>query len=219
MDKLTELFQQHHKELFLCHGPTPRGVDWNDEAEMLYRYEKMLAVLDKDFLDLSGVPSLLDVGCGWGGLLKYSRERGRELVYTGIDVVGEMVTYCMDNYQDATFREADVFDLDPRAEQYDFVVSNAILTQRLTASIREMDEFAKRLVSKMFSLCRHGIAFNMMSNHVNFMVDNLFYKSPLEMTAFCFDQLSPRVRLDHGYSSLINQKGKYYDFTVYVFKD
>lgn len=219
MDKLTELFQKHHKELFLRHGPTPRGVDWNDETEMLYRYEKMLGVVNKDFLDLVHVPSLLDVGCGWGGLLKYSRARGKEFAYTGIDVVGEMIEYCKSNYKDATFREADVFEIEPGAEQYDFVVCNAILTQRLTASIREMDEFAKRLVSKMFSLCRHGIAFNMMSNHVNFMVENLFYKSPLEMTAYCFDQLSPRVRLDHGYSSLINQRGKYFDFTIYVFKD
>jgi trans-aconitate methyltransferase len=219
MDKLTQQFQQHHKELFLRHGPTPLGVDWKDETEMLYRYEKMLGVFNKDFLELADVPTLLDVGCGWGGLLKYSRERGRDLAYTGIDVVGEMISFCRNNYTNAIFRETDIFEMDPSAEQYDFVVCNAILTQRLTASIREMDEFAKKLVSKMFSLCRHGVAFNMMSNHVNFMVDNLFYKSPLEMTAYCFDQLSPRVRLDHGYSSLMNQRAKYYDFTIYVFKD
>lgn len=219
MDKLTELFQQHHAELFRRHGATPRGVDWNDETEMLYRYEKMLGVVNKDFLELPGPPTLLDVGCGWGGFLKYSRERGVPFVYTGVDVVEEMIFYCKEQYRDAQFRTDDVFALDPAHEQYDFVVCNAILTQRLTASIREMDAFAKRLVTQMFSLCRHGIAFNMMSNHVNFTVENLFYKSPLEMTAFCFDQLSPRVRLDHGYSSLINQRGKYYDFTVYVYKD
>ncbi|MEZ5618807.1 MAG: class I SAM-dependent methyltransferase [Rhodocyclaceae bacterium] len=219
MDKLTALFKSHHAELFQTHGATPRGVDWNDEAEMLYRYEKMLGVFNKDFLGLQDMPTLLDVGCGWGGLLKYAMEHERSFDYTGIDVVEEMISYCKRTYDNAVFQVADVFALDPESEQYDFVVCNAILTQRLTASITEMDEFSKRLVTKMFSLCRHGIAFNMMSNKVNFMVDNLFYKSPLEMVGFCFDQLSPRVRLDHGYSSLSNQKGKYYDFTMYVFKN
>jgi hypothetical protein len=98
------------------------------------------------------------------------------------------------------------------------VVCNAILTQKLVASITEMDGFAKRLILKMFEVCREGIAFNLMSNQVNFTVGNLFYKSPLEMFAFCLGEVSPRVRLDHGYSSLASGRGKYYDYTVYIYK-
>ena len=41
----------------------------------------------------------------------------------------------------------------------------------------------------------------------------------MEMLAFCLPELSPQVRLDHGYSSLQSGKGKFFDFTVYIYKD
>jgi hypothetical protein len=63
----------------------------------------------------------------------------------------------------------------------------------------------------MFSLARHGIAFNMMSSHVNFMAPNLYYKNPLEITAFCATELSRRFRVDHAYPL--------YEFTMYVYRD
>jgi hypothetical protein len=71
----------------------------------------------------------------------------------------------------------------------------------------------------MFSLCRHGISFNAMSTRVNYMVDNLYYQNPADLMAWLLAEVSPRVVIDHGYSSLASGKGKYYDFTVYVYKD
>jgi hypothetical protein len=82
-----------------------------------------------------------------------------------------------------------------------------------------MERHTKRLARKMFELCRHGVAFNMMSTRVNFMVDNLYYQNPADLLAWLLAEVSPRVRLDHGYSSLASGKGKFYDFTVYVYKD
>jgi SAM-dependent methyltransferase len=218
MDKVTEILRAHHTRLFAEHGATPRGVDWNDQREMEFRYEKMLGVLAKDFYSPAAPPTLLDVGCGWGGLLQFATASGVRLAYTGIDVVETMIDHCRVQFPESQFLHGDVFDLD-ETKRYDFVVCNAILTQKLTASNMEMEHFAKRLIRKMFALSSHGIAFNMLSNQVNFTVQNLHYKSPVEMLAFCLSEIGPRVRLDHGYSSLGSGKGKYYDFTVYAYKD
>jgi len=51
------------------------------------------------------------------------------------------------------------------------------------------------------------------------MVDNLYYQNPADLLAWMLTDLTPRVRLDHGYSSLASGKGKFYDFTVYAYKD
>src|ERR1043165_1601857 len=203
MDKITQLFKEHHSKVFAEHGASARGVDWGDEGEMRFRYHKMLGVLAKDFFEPSGPPTLLDVGCGWGGLFTWANQHGIALDYSGIDIVESMIDYCKQNHTNAKFMCGDIFAM-PDEERYDFVVCNGILTQRLTATNPEMEQFAKRLIKKMFALCKHGIAFNLMSNQVNFTVNNLFYKSPLEMFAFCIGELSPRVRFDHGYSSLGN---------------
>jgi 2-polyprenyl-3-methyl-5-hydroxy-6-metoxy-1,4-benzoquinol methylase len=219
MSDITTLLGDYYKHTFAEHGATAKGVDWNDEAELLVRYEKMLAVTQKDFMiTKDNVMSILDVGCGWGGLAKHILTTGKTFDYTGIDVVDSMIEAGKEMFPEQTFVCADVFKLD-QTKQYDFVVCNAILTQKLGVSIPDMERFTKDLVIKMFELCRHGIAFNMMSTRVNFMVDNLYYQNPVELLSWMLTELSPRVRLDHGYSSLGNGKGRFYDFTVYVYKD
>ena len=178
----------------------------------------MLAVLHKDFAALPQSPSLLDVGCGWGGLLRRAHSIGLQVNYTGMDVIAAMIEHGCREFPDATFLHQDVFEFDKKAA-YDFVVGNGIFTQKHDITIPEMEKFTRRMVHKMFEICRHGIAFNMMSTRVNFMVENLFYQNPADLLSWLLAELSPRVRLDHGYSSLVNGKGKFYDFTVYVYKD
>jgi len=217
MDKITQLLKDYHRKVFSEHGATAKGVDWNDEFEVLLRYDKMLKVVEMDFYDGPDKPSLLDVGCGWGGMEKRALDLVLPVDITGIDVVEEMILHARREFPGFTFETADVFAME-ETEAYDFVVCNGILTQKHDVSIPEMERFAKHLISKMFSLCRYGIAFNMMSTRVNYTVGNLFYQNPLELFTWLLNEISPRVILDHGYSSLASGRGKYYDFTVYVYK-
>ncbi|OYX97209.1 MAG: hypothetical protein B7Y80_20500, partial [Hyphomicrobium sp. 32-62-53] len=57
------------------------------------------------------------------------------------------------------------------------------------------------------------------SHRFRFMVPNLLYQNPAEMLTWLLIEVSPRVKIDHGYSSLASGRGKYYDFTVYLYKD
>ena len=218
MDDVTKHLKEHYAAAFERHGATAKGVDWGEEADLVVRYDKMLAVMQKDFSELPPVPSLLDVGCGWGGLLRRARALALPVRYVGIDVVEPIIEHGRREFADADFRFGDVFELDAPSG-FDFVVCNGILTLKLEVTIPAMEAFSRRLITKMFALCRHGIAFNLMSTRVNYMVDNLYYQSPVELLAWLLSELSPRVRLDHGYSSLVNGRGKFYDFTVYAYKD
>lgn len=219
MDKITKTLKDYYTQTFLQHGATAKGVDWNDENELLVRYDKMLGVLQKDFCtDLPISPTLLDVGCGWGGLLKYIEKLDLPIEYTGFDIVPSMIEKANELFPNKEFLLQDVFELSNN-RTFDFVICNAILTQKLNVSIPEMELFAKNLIRKMFELCKHGIAFNLMSTRVNFMVDNLYYQNPAELLSWLLTEVSPRVRLDHGYSSLNSNNGKFFDFTVYVYKD
>ena len=91
------------------------------------------------------------------------------------------------------------------------MVCNGVLTEKLDVSIKVFDEFARLVIRRMFELCGRGIAFNLMTTHVNFTAPNLFYKSPLEIMAFCAAALSCKFRIDHAYPR--------YDYTVYVFRE
>jgi 2-polyprenyl-3-methyl-5-hydroxy-6-metoxy-1,4-benzoquinol methylase len=217
MDEITLLLKEYHRKVFSEHGATAKGVDWNDESEVLLRYDKMLKVVDMDFYDGPTNPTILNVGCGWGGMEKRAIDRGLPVNITGIDVVEEMILHANQVFPEFSFKTLDVFAIED-VEAYDFVVCNAILTQKHNIAIPEMERYAKRLIAKMFSICRHGIAFNMMSTRVNYTVGNLFYQNPVELFSWLLNEVSPRVVLDHGYSSLASGRGKYYDFTAYVYK-
>jgi dTDP-4-amino-4,6-dideoxygalactose transaminase len=218
MDNLTQLLQAHHGRTFDHHGPTPAGVDGVDDGWLLFHYSKMLAVLKGDFEIPGAKPSLLDVGCGWGGLLGYCQSNEIAVDYTGIDVVEKMITYARQHFPDGTFIHGDVLDLDGHG-LYDYAVCNGIFTQKLTATIPEMERFSNRVMRRMFDISRYGIAFNMMSTRVNFMAERMYYRSPVELLSYCLTELSPRVTLDHGYSSLGRPSGNLYDYAVCVFKN
>jgi SAM-dependent methyltransferase len=166
----------------------------------------MLAVMARE---TQGSASLLDVGCGYGGLLQYAKDRGIELAYTGVEVVESMLAEAQVKHADATFLHGDVLELEGE-RRFDYVVCNGILTQKLDVPGLLMDDFAARLIRQLFALCRTGIAFNIMTTKVNFFSNNLYYRNPSELLAWCMSEISPHVKLDHSYPL--------FEYTVYLYR-
>jgi SAM-dependent methyltransferase len=208
MKDIDTTLQTYYAKCFSEHGPNPRGVDWHDGQSLALHYDKMLALIEGH--ETSSRVSLLDIGCGFGGLLDHAKSKSVVLEYTGIDIVQAMVEHGQNRHPDATFATGSVFDFNPE-RPFDYVVCNGVLTEKLDVSIRAFDEFARRMIRRMFELCARGIAFNLMTTHVNFTAPNLFYKNPLETIAFCTAELSPKFRIDHSYP--------HFDYTVYVYRE
>jgi SAM-dependent methyltransferase len=195
----------HYSQKFKEFGPTPKGVDWGENDDVLLRYEKMLNIIEPGIK----TPSLLDVGCGFGGLYTFAKEKNIKINYAGIDISENMISYARENITDAQFFEGDVLEFTP-PKPFDYVVCNGILTQKLKISIREMDDFSHLLIPKLFSLCSRGIVFNLMTTKVNYMVDNLYYRNPVEILAFCLTNITRRLRIDHSYL---------YEYSVYLYRE
>lgn len=210
MNPISDKLRRHYRETFLQHGATSAGVDWGADADKArLRYDKMLAVLPTPTGPAEPPPSLLDVGCGYGGLALYAQERGLALDYTGIDVAEEMIDWARGNIAGARFVLGDILEMSLE-RQFDYVACNGILTQKLDVPGLEMDAYAARLVRSLYGACRSGIVFNVMSTKVNFFSNNLYYRNPAEMIGWCMTELTPHVRLDHSYPL--------YEYSVYLYK-
>jgi len=209
MKEVSRTLMTHYAESFREHGCSPQGVDWGPRpADHVLRLDRMLAVMLPG--DKAGDrPSILDVGCGYGALLDRVKERHIGLEYTGVDVCAEMVDAARERHPSAAWRVVDLAELQDQPT-FDYVVCNGILTQKLNVGIKDMDHFAQDAIRKMFTLCRRGIAFNVMSTHVNFMTDRLYYRNPIELLSWCMCELSPHARLDHAYPL--------YEYTIYLFR-
>lgn len=204
---VTSVLRDHYREKFRSFGSTSQGVDWGSRSEdALLRYDKMLAVVR----DLPAGASILDVGCGYGALADVIDERELDLIYTGIDVVEEMIDAARKRQPRKSFLCGDILAA-AELGTFDYVVCNGILTQKLTTSTLDMNRHCHQLITKLFDLARCGIAVNVMSSFVNFYAPNLYYRNPAELLAWCMSQLTRHVRLDHSYPL--------YEFTMYLYHD
>ncbi|HOX52647.1 MAG TPA: class I SAM-dependent methyltransferase [Fibrobacteria bacterium] len=208
-DLVAEAMGSHYRRTFSEFGPTSKGADWGKEEDLELRYRKMLNVMKHDHGSRIDRPTVLDVGCGFGGLASFAPSIGCDAAFTGIDLVREMLDCAATRHPDHDWIQGDAMRFDFSSD-FDYVVCNGILTQKLQVGQQEMEEYACDLVKRMFSLARRGIAFNIMSDRVNFTVPNLFYKDPLWMTRYCMDNLSRKTVLDHAYPL--------YEYTLYVYR-
>lgn len=174
---------------------------------MLLRYDKMLNICDSS---AQNRPSLLDVGCGYGGLYQYAVSKNIELDYTGIDVAGNMIEWATAHITSARFIHGDILE-HTFDGIFDYVVCNGILTQKLETPGLQMDQFAAELIRRMFSLCRTGIVFNVMTTKVNYYSNNLYYRNPAELLSWCLSEVTPHIKLDHSYPL--------YEYTVYLYRN
>lgn len=207
MNPISEALRDHYSRKFASHGASSEGVDWgSNEANVLLRYQKMLEVLRNS----DPKPTLLDVGCGYGGLLGYANDRKIDLQYTGIDIAQNMIEWARANQPAGKFMHGDFMDHDFES-QFDYVVCNGILTQKLDTMALAMDQFAAQLIRKMFALCTVGIAFNVMTTKVNYFSNNLYYRNPAELFSWCLSEISSHIRLDHSYPL--------YEYTLQIYRE
>ena len=97
---------RYYGERYRSFGDSARGMDWKDEVSQRLRF----TVLAR-YLDLSGSPTVLDVGCGNGELLAFLREQGFTGGYHGIDISAEMVEACRRRFCDNSASVAAAGDL------------------------------------------------------------------------------------------------------------
>jgi SAM-dependent methyltransferase len=189
------------------HGPTPRGVDWNDERSQRIRFELLLELLTG-----SAEPfSLNDYGCGYGALLDSLAAHHSRFVYTGYDVSPEMIAEARQRYagEGRTRFTGERADL----EQADFTVASGLFNVKQDAPDETWLEYVLGTIDELVRLSSRGIAFNALTAHADpeRRRADLFYADPAAMLDHCLRRYSRDVVLRHDY--------ELYEFTVIVYLD
>jgi len=189
---------RHYETCLAEHGITPRGVDWPNGKDLAARFGVML-----DLLAAAGKrPVLLDLGCGPGFLLDYLAATGgiERIRYQGIDLSSAMIEAARARWPDHDFSCRDILAAPLPDRSVDVVVMNGVLTERVSLSADEMTRMAERLVAAAFRAARIGIAFNVMSAHVDWQRDDLFHWPFDALAAFLTREVSRcyTFRADYG---------------------
>ena len=201
--------QRHYEETLARSGPTAQGMDWPNAEDLRTRFRVML----------SGVPltegpvRLLDVGCGAGLLLDHlaTEPPSWSWTYTGLDISPAMVEQARRRHPDARFMVRDVIAEPDLGEPHDFAILNGIFTVKGGLPQDEMEAFVQSLLAAVWPYCRVGLAFNVMSVHVDWTREDLFHWPMDSAAAFATRALSRQVRIRADYGL--------YEYTTFVCRE
>jgi len=181
------------------HGDRPEALRWTASGQRLH----YLSLLDIGLLEGAKV---LDFGCGKGDFWRFLADRGIPVDYTGYDINANLISLAEKKYPTGRFRVFDA-DKDSLDEDFDYIFLCGVFNLRVAG----LDDTIRKTLTKLFSHCRKGLAFNALSD-LNTRKDvELHYTSPEDIFRFAVKNLSPYVSLRHD--------RMLYDFTMFVYRD
>jgi len=199
----------HYEACLAQHGDSHLGVDWPNAADAETRYRVMLELIRRPH---DGQITLMDFGCGASHLYEHMLRVGFNNVhYIGVDASPRFIELSRRKFTDTAFYCCDVLADDARLPEADYVVMNGVLTERRGVQFDEMRDYMFRLLERVYPLARVGLAFNVMSQHVDWQRDDLFHVPYDLLAAFLKARLSRHFmfRADYGL----------YEYTTYVYRE
>ena len=197
-----------YEQCLADHGDSFRGVGWTkSQEETDRRYSVMLEIAEP--VPSEGA-SLIDFGCGAAHLYEYMLRtgRGRDLEYIGVDASERFLAIAKSKFPQLHFLRGDGIDGLP--VHADYVIMNGIFTVRADLTQEEMWDYVRRVLRGVYPSARRGIAFNVMSKHVDWERRDLFHLPTDVLTGFITRELSRHFIIRHDYGL--------YEYTTYVFR-
>ena len=217
---MSEQIKQHYQSLYDKHGRDHNAVQYSSATSQHRRFDILLDIATPIYCgEDASIASIADIGCGLGDILPDIRHRFGNIDYHGFDFVDGFLRDAsarFENDKHAHFHPLDITQQEiPVA--CDLVVLSGMLNNAMpNDSSLSNSDFTRLTLTKMFSACQKGIAFNGLSTYVDYQDDHLYYQDPLEVFDFCKRHLSPYVTLRHDYD--VKDNSIPFEFTVYVLK-
>jgi hypothetical protein len=179
-DSILEEMDRYFAERIERFGISPQGVGWkNDEAQKL-RFRAMCEVVLPKHRH-SNV-SIHEIGCGMAHMRDYLRENSFPYIYSGSDALPRMLEISKSRHPDVQFFRFNILTDPPLDERYDYVVMNGVFHYLAEGvSWEEWRDEVRAMIQKAWEMARVGIAFNLMTDMVDWRDPHLFYINPCEV--------------------------------------
>jgi dTDP-4-amino-4,6-dideoxygalactose transaminase len=193
------------------HGDTPQGALYANAANRRALFDVMLDLMADA---APGPVTLCDLACGTGELLARIRERRLDHIrYVGVDRSVEAIALARAKFPGVAFHVLDVHaeDADLGLLDCDYLVALGLFTFKHVMTTEQMRGFLEATIRKAWPHVRCGIAFNVMSNVVDWERDDLFHASMDDMARLLHGLAGRRVRLRADYGL--------WEFTCYAWRE
>ncbi|MCY6959565.1 class I SAM-dependent methyltransferase [Clostridium brassicae] len=192
-----------HKDRFKQYGYSPKSLFWDKNRQNI-RFD----VLTSNY-DFSN-KKILDIGCGFGDLNNILSLKADRYIYMGIDIVEDFIAYAQDkfkNEENISFKLGD-FLSEKFIANYDYIIASGTFNYKL----KNMDnyDYIEAIINKSFNTCNSGIAFDFLSDKVDYKYDFNFYYSPEKILSIAY-KYSKNIVLRNDYMP--------FEFSLFINKD
>lgn len=206
IDPLLGKVEKFYSDAITEYGPVASGVNWKSKRDQDIRFEYLARVI----ADGTQPVDVADIGCGYAALYAFLKESGVPLGrYIGYDVSAAMVKSARE--RTAGTDGVDFIVGDRIDREVDYAFASGIFNVSLGQSESAWTDLVKTVLDNMNAMSRCGFAFNMMTDKVDWRVDDLFYANPAIWLEHCLSQYSRRVTLYHDMP--------FFEWTMIVRKD
>jgi SAM-dependent methyltransferase len=184
-------------------GYSPKSLGW-DKGKQDVRFEILTS--QYNFSE----KSILDIGCGFGDLNKTLNEKyANNYSYLGVDLVPDLVNEARKQYvgDKINFRTGDFLDISFE-NTFDFVIASGIFNHRLN-NVDNYDLIEAAII-KALSLSNDGLAFDFLSDKVDYQLEHTFHSSPEKILSIAY-KYSRNIVIRNDYMP--------FEFALFIFKD
>lgn len=184
------------------YGYSPKTLGWKKGKQNI-RFEILTSLYNFDN------KSVIDIGCGFGDLNISLREKTLNYKYTGIDLTESLIEKAKEIYGEGNvdFQVGDFLEMEFE-EKFDYAIVSGMFNYKL----QETDNYTyvERVMEKALELSKDGIAFDFLSDKVDYKNEIGFYYSPEKILSIAY-KFSKNIVLRSDYMP--------FEFSVFVFKD
>jgi ubiquinone/menaquinone biosynthesis C-methylase UbiE len=150
--------------------------------------------------------SLIDVGCGFGGLYVYCLDQNLDLDYVGLDLNESVVSIARKKIPTTKFVIGEINQFNDKS--FDYVVSSSSFNLKLEKS--DNYEFIEKFLVDAFRVSKCGVAIDFLSSYAETKSSEIFYYDPAIIFSIA-KKLTKKVILRHDY--------ELFEFAVYLYPD
>lgn len=191
---------------------SPKALAWRDEESQNLRFEMLSTLFQYENKQKFSVH---EVGCGLAHYNKYLKNHIHSFEYIGSDIIPEMIENCRKNYPDNTFYLASISSNTNKLKQLfkktDYYCLSGTFNTIQHNTKKRWEDFIFKSISNMFILAEKGIAFNFLSTHSDYYINDLYYADPNKIFNWCIKNTSRFVSILHN--------SPLYEFTVVIYKE
>jgi cyclopropane fatty-acyl-phospholipid synthase-like methyltransferase len=199
---------KHYENCLEKFGDTHLGVDWPKLEDVIIRYQVMFELINQNKLSEF---SILDFGCGAAHFYDFLIKKNIKFHYAGLDLSNKFISLCRLKFPSEKFICCDILETPEVIGLYDYIILNGVFTEKRELSNDEMFDYFNKVIKILYDKCRIGLAFNVMTKHVDWEREDLFH--------LAFDKLASFLKQEISKNFIFRNDYGLYEYTTYVFKE